>query len=137
MLEKAQGSGKDGNSEVRASGIPYELKNGVKKYPYPDFGHEFITALYGGKAFPVSTSRLFWFLGQKCCRCKSKLSQTSMQQEFNGSMIVGEHEIQVYVKADGVTCEHCGQVQLNGNYSNSSSVSEAFVNLFQSLEISP
>jgi len=106
-LGPLRGSARD--VSVTLTGLSYRASSAGPRYPYPDFGSDFIEALHKSLTAPVRRGFLWSTLA--CPWCDSRLDAATVGQvSLNFEMSLKRiPPIQVEIEMPGVPCPACGR----------------------------
>lgn len=133
-------SGRCHGTEVSFSGIPLlrcSEDDHPARYADPDFGHQLIEEIFWGDAIPVAHPKAGYNL--RCLKCEKPLdSNTGSPVSVSGKVNLGKlPEFGITIKALGTLCKHCRTLQIWANDDVGNEISEAILEAFNSIELTP
>ena len=129
--------GRAGRVTVTLEGLSYRETTKGRRYPYPDFGAEFIDALHKQ---PIGPGRRGLLRRPSCASCDASLdgvpsSQVSAAVDLTFKRIPAIH---LDVVMPGLVCPACGHGMVRiDDRAIASDLSDALIDAFNSVEMRP
>jgi hypothetical protein len=131
-------SGRAGEVCVTLTGMTFRETNRGRRFPYPDFGSDFIGPLHDGLISPRRRGLLGF--GSACAWCNAPLDRVPRQPVTASADVVLKRvpPIRVDVEMPGLVCPACSRAMVMINDRTvESDLSDALIAAFDSVAIAP